>query len=311
MASSVEKPAQRVGSAWTGESRVRIALLGDSTLDNKLWVEKRTPSVTEHLRGKISNGRMGEHAAATWTCHNLAVDGALINAVHDQLTRLLPAEPTYAIVSVGGNNGLGLLGEIENGALATSPLRLASAVHSILTSLRRSYEAMLDAVQARCGRVILCGFYAPCHLGRFAGGHHGGARRVLRRLATATGVAALNHMVASVSRQRRLPLIDLRAVFDSEWDYANPIEPSAQGGDKISENILHVIGVHPFDGQGQHQVYTRREFSQPPYAYAASVRGEDKSSYLTEEQAAYNRSADNAAYRSTIENEQPWRNRDA
>jgi len=300
MASS-EGAAQRVGSTLPGAPPVRIALFGDSTLDNKLWVDKRTPSVTEHLRGKISTGQMGPHAAATWTCDNFAIDGALVNAVHDQLEvahTKLQAGATHAIVSVGGNNGLALLGEIENGALATSPLRLASAVHGILTSFRRSYEAMLDAVQARCRCVVLCGFYAPCQLGRFTNSHYGSSvRGALRRIAVATGVAALNHVVASVARSRRLPLIDLRAIFDSEWDYANPIEPSAQGGDKISENILHAIRVHPFGGRGQHQVYARRECSQPPYAYAASVRGEDKSAHLTDEQAAQNRSADNAAYR--------------
>eukprot|EP00325_Prymnesiales_sp_UTEX-LB-985_P020874 CAMPEP_0174735794 /NCGR_PEP_ID=MMETSP1094-20130205/65563_1 /TAXON_ID=156173 /ORGANISM="Chrysochromulina brevifilum, Strain UTEX LB 985" /LENGTH=174 /DNA_ID=CAMNT_0015938797 /DNA_START=8 /DNA_END=533 /DNA_ORIENTATION=+ len=145
-------PIQRVGSVLPGAPPVRIVLLGDSTLDNKLWVEKRTPSVTEHLRGKISTGKLGAHAADTWLVDNLAVDGALVNAVHDQLTKLpAGANVTHCIVSVGGNNGLALLGEIENGSLLTSPMRLARAVHSILTSFRASYEAMVDAAKLGAG----------------------------------------------------------------------------------------------------------------------------------------------------------------
>ena len=251
-----------------------LALLGDSTLDNKLWVAKREPSVTEHLRGKLNN-----HGSINWAVHNLAVDGALVRAVPSQL-EATPSETTHFVVSVGGNNGLGFLGYVENGSVCGLPWRLCCILWLIWTDFRAEYEAAIDLIQARSGgaRLIMCSLYGPCMHGRFAlGGPR--LRRLVRKLVIAVGVWALNRVVGRAAKRRRLPLIDLRAIFNSEWDYANPIEPSAQGGDKISENILHILQTHDFD-RGEHRVFALVSHTCPPYPYGASVRGEDKSAHL-------------------------------
>jgi len=51
-----------------------------------------------------------------------------------------------------------------------------------------------------------------------------------------------------------LPVIDLRVLFDSPEDYANPIEPSAVGGEKLAKTITHVITHHDF-ATGRSTVY--------------------------------------------------------
>jgi len=261
-------------------------------LDNKMWVKKREPSVTEHLVGKVSC-----RSLTGWHVHNLAVDGALVQAVHQQLSGL-PQLSTHCIVSVGGNNGLAYLGEIENGSRVAFLPRFAKVLWKIMNGeFRVNYEAMIEAVCATGTRVVVCGMYEPCFYGRF-GSLSGGT---LRRLVVRLGVMALNHVVRGVAQRHRLPLIDLHAVFNDEFDFANPIEPSAQGGDKLSENILHVLQVHTF---GEHCVYASRTHGQPPYPYAATVRDEDKSHALpvwrAEHEAALdalNRTAENDCYR--------------
>ena len=45
---------------------------------------------------------------------------------------------------------------------------------------------------------------------------------------------------------RGLPLVDLRLICDRDEDYANPIEPSARGGDKIAAAVARLVAEHDF-----------------------------------------------------------------
>jgi hypothetical protein len=44
--------------------------------------------------------------------------------------------------------------------------------------------------------------------------------------------------------RRALSLIDLRLLCDEDEDYANPIEPSVRGGDKIDSVIAELVSGH-------------------------------------------------------------------
>jgi hypothetical protein len=50
-----------------------------------------------------------------------------------------------------------------------------------------------------------------------------------------------NDVITRSAFRRGLPLIDLRLICDRPDDYANPIEPSEKGGDKIARAIAQVI----------------------------------------------------------------------
>jgi hypothetical protein len=52
-----------------------------------------------------------------------------------------------------------------------------------------------------------------------------------------TALAVFNDMIARVAFSAGLALIDLRLICSEDEDYANPIEPSARGGDKIAAAI--------------------------------------------------------------------------
>jgi hypothetical protein len=46
-----------------------------------------------------------------------------------------------------------------------------------------------------------------------------------------------NDVISRAAFARGLPLIDLRLILNEDADYANPIEPSVQGGEKMSSAI--------------------------------------------------------------------------
>jgi hypothetical protein len=57
-----------------------------------------------------------------------------------------------------------------------------------------------------------------------------------------------DHIIRAATRAG-LPLIDLRLICTTPEDYANPIEPSAIGGEKIAAAIARAVTQHPFTQQ--------------------------------------------------------------
>ena len=81
-------------------ARKHLVLLGDSILDNKTYT-RAGRCVTEHLRAKLS--------ADEWQVTNCAIDGDVISGIYAQLHHV-PADATAIVLSVGGNDGLRMLG---------------------------------------------------------------------------------------------------------------------------------------------------------------------------------------------------------
>lgn len=46
-----------------------------------------------------------------------------------------------------------------------------------------------------------------------------------------------------------IPLLDLRTICTEPGDYAIPIEPASQGGNKIAAGIRHLFSTHAFEEQ--------------------------------------------------------------
>ena len=166
-----------------------------------------------------------------WKAALLAVDGARIGDIAGQL-RQAPRETTHLVISIGGNDVLGHLPVLHDTAnsIAGALLRLAE----IREGFAHEYRAMFDQVLGRRLPAALCTIYEP---------HFPDAQ--LQR----AGVAALplfNDVITREAFARGLPLIDLRLICDRDEDYANPIEPSAKGGDKIAAAIAHMLAEHAF-----------------------------------------------------------------
>jgi hypothetical protein len=192
-----------------------IILLGDSIFDNGVYVPGQ-PDVVKQLRSELPE---------SWAATLLAVDGAVTRGVPGQLTRV-PADATHLVVSVGGNDALG-----ESHILG-SAVRMVGEGVSMLADAQerfaRNYADMLESVLALELPTALCTIYdtppsAPNH-------------RIIR-----TALAVFNDIITRAAFGAGLPLIDLRLICDEEEDYANPIEPSAQGGAKMARAIASLL----------------------------------------------------------------------
>ncbi|HEX4991788.1 MAG TPA: hypothetical protein VFV45_01040, partial [Rubrobacteraceae bacterium] len=58
---------------------------------------------------------------------------------------------------------------------------------------------------------------------------------------TVTALAVFNDCIIRAALIHGLPLLDLRFVCTEEGDYADPIEPSARGGEKIASAVVEMI----------------------------------------------------------------------
>ena len=209
-----------------------VVLLGDSIFDNAAYVGAGEPDVVRQLRAALPPG---------WQATLLAVDGDTTGQIADQLRRL-PGDATHLVVSIGGNDALGHLPALEDAAnsIAGALLRLAD----IADSFRRDYREMLNGVLSRGLPTALCTIYEP----RFPDDR-------LQRLGV-TALPLFNDVVTREAFAHGLPLVDLRLICDRDEDYANPIEPSAKGGEKIAKAIASMLARHDF-GAGRSQVFLR------------------------------------------------------
>jgi lysophospholipase L1-like esterase len=193
-----------------------VVLLGDSIFDNGSYVRRGEPDVVAQVQAKLPAG-----SRAT-LC---AVDGAVTSGVERQLTRT-PANATHLVVSVGGNDALRSSGLLREQARSVAEVITKFAL--VQDEFARNYRTMLHAVLERRLPTALCTIYDA----RFPDPQE-------QRLVV-TALSIFNDVITREAFTRRLHLIDLRLICNEPDDYANPIEPSAKGGDKIAGVIAQV-----------------------------------------------------------------------
>lgn len=197
----------------------RLVLLGDSIFDNAAYV-RGGPDVVTQLGGVLPPG---------WSASLAAVDGAVTVSVPAQLTRL-PRDATHLAVSVGGNDALGHSHVL--GARAGTVGEALAALCGIADEFEEKYRDMLAAVLGRGLPTALCTIYdtppsAP-------------EQPVIK-----TALAIFNDRITRAVFAHGLPLIDLRLICDEDGDYANPIEPSVQGGMKMARALAALAADWP------------------------------------------------------------------
>ncbi|TDK28125.1 SGNH/GDSL hydrolase family protein [Arthrobacter crusticola] len=199
----------------THGSAGHAVLLGDSIFDNAAYVPGG-PDVVRQLRGALP---------PDWRASLLAVDGEVIAGVKRQL-RSLPSDATHLVVSVGGNDALqsAYLLDEKVATVAAALVRLSAAQRQFAAA----YDAMLEAVTAVDLPVAVCTIYDT---------PPGEPNQPVIR----TALAVFNDCITRAAFSRRVPLIDLRLICDEDADYANPIEPSVQGGAKIARAVASLL----------------------------------------------------------------------
>ncbi len=208
-----------------------VVLLGDSIFDNGAYVRRGEPDVVAQVQAKLPGD-----AKAT-LC---AVDGAVTTGVERQLARL-PSDATHLVVSVGGNDALRSSGLLRE--QARSVAEVIAKFAAVQDEFARNYRAMLDAVLNRRLPTAVCTIYDA----RFPDPQE-------QRLVV-TALSIFNDVITREAFTRRLHLIDLRLICNEPDDYANPIEPSAKGGEKIAGVIAQVAAGNTIFPRSQ--VYAR------------------------------------------------------
>ncbi|XFA73421.1 hypothetical protein RYO59_001667 [Thermosynechococcaceae cyanobacterium Okahandja] len=99
----------------------------------------------------------------------------------------------------------------------------------IPSQFRKHYAAALERLCAAHLPLTVCTIYHPCF------------ERREEQIVAQTALTFWNDVITSEALQRNLPMIDLRPMFNSPQDYANPIEPSVQGGQKLTDRIVALV----------------------------------------------------------------------
>lgn len=136
----------------------------------------------------------------------------------------LPSSATHLFLSVGGNDGLRYLDSIgyldrEVGSFSEAIQKL----QAIQQDFRESYRSVVQEVLSAGLPTDLC----MVNNGNF---QERGIQGLLDTI-----LPVVNDVIIEVATGEGLPLIDLgRTLTEPDLDYANPIEPAAHGGEKIT-----------------------------------------------------------------------------
>lgn len=211
-----------------------LAMLGDSIFDNGAYTEGG-PDVVTHVRRMLPAG---------WQATLLALDGSLIGDLDGQLSDL-PSNTTHVVVSVGGNNLLMNLDILR--------LRVRSASEALM-KLGQTVAAFEDAYRKAIHRVHSLGHEtAVCTIYRASLDTQAGASAMgfsLEEAAAAlVALTTFNDAILRVAFEAKLRVVELRLVCTEPADYANAIEPSVQGGEKIARAVVRAFGLASPSGE--------------------------------------------------------------
>jgi hypothetical protein len=194
-----------------------VVLLGDSIFDNSAYT-LGAPDVVTHLRRLLPAG---------WQATLGAVDGATTAGLTMQLRRV-PVDASYVVVAIGGNDAL------QNIDLLS--LRVTSSAQALeifadrLAAFENAYRTAIHSVVALGRKTAVCTVY-------------NGALEKDRADAARVGLALFNDVILRTAVDLRLDALELRSICAEPGDYANPIEPSGQGGLKIARAITRLVGA--------------------------------------------------------------------
>ena len=167
----------------------------------------------------------------SWDATLNAIDGSKVNDVYAQLENL-PEDATHLVVSVGGNNALSSINILNE--RVNSSAEVFTKLADLKEDFEKQYQKLLQRILSLHLPTTICTIYNPNYPDPF-----------YQRIGV-TALTIFNDVIIQQAFQNGIPLIDLRLTCDETADYANPIEPSSVGGEKIANAILNAIFEHNF-----------------------------------------------------------------
>lgn len=200
-----------------------ITLLGDSIIDNKTYVQKGELSVLEHLEN-----------ISEYEYTQLAFDGdTTLNVLNGQLLSPTIATSSHLVLSIGGNDLLQNLSFLYEGPVDKINDAVAGVQQYIFKPLEQRFETIIEKLSSHRANLLLCTVYEG-DLGRTDE-----FRDVLD--SSKIMVSSFNDTVYKTASKYNADVLELRHIFTSPEDYANPIEPSHVGGEKLAQAITDWI----------------------------------------------------------------------
>lgn len=189
-------------------------LLGDSIIDNGAYVGPGEPDVGTQLQRLLP-----QHVVA-----KRARDGSVCA---DVLASQLEGLKTFdlIILSAGGNDALQNEELLQDATETVGEALLR--LWDIRKTFRDNYSSLLGRLADVQRPVLVLTVYDPCFEG------HGMDATYQR--AAETAVSIFNDVIQHEARSRSFDVLELRTLFTDQADYANPIEPSAIGGEKLAQ----------------------------------------------------------------------------
>ena len=198
-----------------------VVLLGDSIFDTRAYTGGE-PDVVTHLQGALPEG---------WKATLRAIDGAQTAGLAEQL-RQVPDDATHLVVAVGGNDALANIDLLS--LRASSSAEVLATFAARLAAFEAEYRRAISQL-VRLGRpATICTIY------------NGALPPDQARLAR-IGLMLFNDVILRTAFDERLDVIELRSICTEPGDYANPIEPSGEGGRKIAGAIAYALGIATTD----------------------------------------------------------------
>jgi len=202
-----------------------VVLLGDSIIDNDPYVLSEEKSVLQHLKG------LSHHEYI-----QLALDGDTTQDVLDkQLQVATLKQATNYVLSIGGNDLLQNLHQLYKTDFESLNEGLTYLQINIFKQIEIRYEAIVKEISSYRTNLLLLTVYEG-DLGRtdeFSG--------VLD--SSKIMASAFNDIVYKTAKKYGADILELRNIFTSSEDYANPIEPSHIGGEKLAKAIIKWVEV--------------------------------------------------------------------
>lgn len=193
-----------------------LVLLGDSVFDNGAYTSGK-PDVLARVRQVLPRG---------WKASLLARDGATTTGIAAQLAQL-PSDATHLALSVGGNDAL--MHEKLLQAPAASMAQALGMLAGVVRDFESKYRKVIAACLAHSLPLVICTIY---------NGNFDDARY---RELTRTAIALFDDAILRTAVENRLKVIELRLVCSQTQDYANRIEPSGIGAQKIARALAMAV----------------------------------------------------------------------
>ena len=202
-----------------------LVLLGDSIIDNKTYVLDGEFSVLEHIKSKTET-----------KLTQLALDGATTDDVINSQINVIPFGTSHIVLSIGGNDLLNEIGFLMEDFKYT-PNQVLERCQSLIAPITQKYESIVSQLQTTSrANLLLCTVYE--------GNLEGSVMYDDIAISSRAMLSLFNDSIYKTHNMFKTEILELRNIFVSPEDYANPIEPSHIGGEKLARAIYKWVETH-------------------------------------------------------------------